>query len=88
MARLWKVGMSYIIKIANTSHEELEVNVTFNGLKRLNAGKMTVLHADDLQAENTIERKDAVAPVTEEVQAQGNVLKLKMKPNSFAVYRF
>jgi len=79
---------SYIVKIANTSNEEKEINVTFNGLKKLNAGKVTVLHADDIQAENKIDKKNAVVPVTSDVQANGNVLSVKMKANSFAVYRF
>ena len=79
---------SYIVKIANTSNEEKEITVTFNGLKKLNAGKVTVLHADDIQAENKIDHKNAVVPVTSDVQTNGNVLNVKMKANSFAVYRF
>ena len=79
---------SYIVKIANTSNEGQEINVTFNGLKKLKAGKMTVLHADDLQMENTIGKKNAIVPVSEEVQVPGNVLTVKMKPNSFIVYKF
>lgn len=83
-----KYTKSYIVKIANTSNEEKEITVTFNGLKKLNAGKVTVLHADDIQAENKIDHKNAVVPVTSDVQANGNVLNVKMKANSFAVYRF
>ena len=79
---------SYIVKIANTSNEEKDINVTFNGLKKLNPGKVTVLHADDLQAENKIDKKNVVVPVTSDAQANGNVLSVKMKANSFAVYRF
>ena len=79
---------SYIVKIANTTNEAKDITVTFNGLKKLNAGKMTVLHADNLQAENKINHKDAVVPVTMDAQAEGNVLHVKMKANSFAVYRF
>ena len=79
---------SYIVKIANTSNEEKEITVTFNGLKKLKAGKVTVLHADDIQAENKIDHKNAVVPVTSDAQANGNVLNVKMKANSFAVYRF
>jgi len=76
------------VKIANTSNGEKEINVTFNGLKSLKAGKLTLLHADNLQAENKIDNKNVVVPVVSDVQAQGNVLNVKMKPNSFAVYRF
>ena len=79
---------SYIVKIANTSSEEKDITVTFNGLKKLNAGKVTVLHADDIQAENKIDNKNVVVPVTSDAQVNGNVLNVKMKANSFAVYRF
>ena len=79
---------SYIVKIANTSNEEKDITVTFNGLKKLNAGEVTILHADDIQAENKIDNKNAVVPVTTDAQASGNVLTVKMKANSFAVYRF
>ena len=83
-----KNSKSYIVKIANTSNEEKDINVTFNGLKKLNPGKVTLLHADNLQAENKIDNKNAVVPVVSDAQANGNVLNVKMKPNSFVVYRF
>lgn len=79
---------SYIVKIANTSDKSQDINVTFNGVKKLNAGKVTVLHADDLQAENKIDNKKAVVPVTSDTEVNGNVLNVKMQPNSFVVYRF
>ena len=83
-----KATKSYIVKIANTSNEEKEINVTFNGIKKLNPGKMTVLHADNIQAENKIDNKNVVVPVVSDAQANGNVLNVKMKANSFVVYRF
>ena len=83
-----KATKSYIVKIANTSNEAKEINVTFNGIKKLNPGKMTVLHADNIQAENKIDNKNVVVPVVSDAQANGNVLNVKMKPNSFVVYRF
>ena len=83
-----KATKSYIVKIANTSNQEKEINVTFNGIKKLNPGKMTVLHADDIQTENKIDNKNVVVPVVSDAQANGNVLNVKMKANSFVVYRF
>ena len=83
-----KATKSYIVKIANTSNEAKEINVTFNGIKKLNPGKMTVLHADDIQAENKIDNKNVVVPVVSDAQANGNVLNVKMKANSFVVYIF
>ena len=45
-------------------------------------------NADDIQAENKIDNKNVVVPVVSDAQVQGNVLNVKMKPNSFVVYRF
>ena len=83
-----KTTKSYIVKIANTSNEAKEINVTFNGIKKLTPGKVTVLHADDIQAENKIDNKNVVVPVVSDAQANGNVLNVKMKANSFVVYKF
>ena len=83
-----KPTKSYIVKIANTSGLETNIQITFQGLKKLKPGQVTLLYADDIYVENTIEHKDAVVPVKSEVQAQGNVLHATLKPHSFAVYRF
>ena len=83
-----KPTKSYIVKIANTSGLEKNIQITFQGLKKLKPGQVTLLYADDIYVENTIEHKDAVVPVKSEVQAQGNVLHATLKPHSFAVYRF
>ena len=83
-----KPTKSYIVKIANTSAQEKPIRVIFQGLKKLKPGQVTLLHADDLRAENRIERKNAVVPIRSDAQTQGNVLDVKLKPHSFAVYRF
>ena len=83
-----KPTKSYIVKIANTSGLEKNIQITFQGLKKLKPGQVTLLYADDIYVENTIEHKDAVVPVKSEVQAQDNVLHATLKPHSFAVYRF
>lgn len=83
-----KPTKSYIVKIANTSGLEKNIQIIFQGLKKLKPGQVTLLYADDIYVENTIEHKDAVVPLKSEVQAQGNVLHATLKPHSFAVYRF
>ncbi len=82
-----KATKSYIVKIANTSNEAKEINVTFNGIKKLNPGKVTVLHADDIQAENKIDNKNVVVPVVSDAQVQGNVLNVKMRRERSLCYR-
>lgn len=78
----------YIVKMTNTSAEPKEVVITFKGIKNLGSGKVTTLHADRMDAANTIEKKNNVVPKTADVQADGNVLRVTIPAKTFAVYRF
>ena len=78
----------YIVKMTNTSTEPKEVIITFKGVKSLGNGKVTTLHADRMDAANTIEKKNNVVPKTADVQADGNVLRTTIPAKTFAVYRF
>jgi alpha-L-arabinofuranosidase len=74
--------------MTNTSTEPKEVVITFKGIKSLGNGKVTTLHADRMDAANTIEKKNNVVPKTADVQADGNVLRITIPAKTFAVYRF
>ena len=78
----------YIVKITNTSTAPKEVVITFKGIKSLGSGKVTTLHADRMDAANTIEKKNNVVPQTADVQADGNVLRATIPAKTFALYRF
>ncbi len=78
----------YIVKITNTSSESKGVEITFKGIKNLGKGTVTTLHADRMDAANTIEHKNNVVPQTGDVQTEGNVLKAIIPAKSFVVYRF
>lgn len=78
----------YIVKITNTSSEPKGVDITFKGIKSLGKGTVTTLHADRMDAANTIEHKNNVVPHTGDVQTEGNVLKAIIPAKSFVVYRF
>ena len=78
----------YIVKMTNTSTEPKVVVITFKGIKSLGNGKVTTLHADRMDAANTIEKKNNVVPKTADVQADGNVLRTTIPAKTFAVYRF
>lgn len=78
----------YIVKMTNTSTAPKEVTITFKGIKSLGNGKVTTLHADRMDAANTIEKKNNVVPKTADVQADGNVLRTTIPAKTFAVYRF
>lgn len=78
----------YIVKIVNTSNEVKQVEITFKGVKSLPEGTVTTLHADRMDAANTVKDKNVVVPQTAKIQAEGNVMKATIPAKTFAVYRF
>lgn len=83
-----KTSKSYIVKVVNAGKTEQSVSILFKGLKHLKAGQQTLLHCDDLKAENSFSHPDAVVPVTSAIGASGsNTLTVTVPAQSFAVYR-
>jgi len=82
----------YIVKAVNTGDEPQALDIRFDGLKKkhaLSAVQAITLHADDIYAENTIERPDAVRPVTSELEdavAAPDRLRVELPARTFAVY--
>jgi alpha-L-arabinofuranosidase len=60
----------------------------FNGVKSLKAGKAITMQSSDAQAENTLQNKNVIVPVTTDVTAEGNVLRVTIPAKAFVVYRF
>lgn len=83
-----KATNGYVVKIVNTSGEAKDIEVTFKGIKSLGKGKVTTLHADRMDAVNTVKNKNVVTPKTADVEAEGNVLKVTVPAKTFALYRF
>lgn len=83
----------YILKVVNLSDAEQPLSVTFDRLPRrrfLTGGTCTLLHSADPLAENTLDRPDAIVPVTSEI-AEGalgaDALTASIAPRTFALYR-
>jgi alpha-L-arabinofuranosidase len=83
-----KETKDYIIKVANTSDADKDINITFKGIKNLGSGKLTTLHSNDPRATNTLNNKENVMPQTTDIEAKGNTLSVKIPAKTFAVYRF
>ena len=83
-----KAEKAYIVKIVNVDDREKQVNVTFEGLKTLGKGKCITLHSGNPRAVNSLENKTNVVPQTSEIEANGNVVSVKVPAKSFVVYRF
>ena len=87
-ACLDKPAKSYIVKVANTADKPQQLVLTFNGVKSLKAGKAITMQSSDAQAENTLQNKNVIVPVTTDVNAEGNVLRVTIPAKAFVVYRF
>lgn len=83
-----KDSKNYIIKVANTSDAEKDINITLNGIKKLGSGQLITLHSNDPLATNTLSEKEKVVPQTTNVEAKGNTISTKIPAKTFAVYRF
>ncbi len=82
----------YIVKVANTSAENQELNINFAGMKKkegLSKVRVQTLSSADPDAENSIENPSKIVPVEKEFaidQAQNWTTVLPAK--TFAVYHF
>lgn len=77
-----------IIKIANTGIQNRKVKLDLNGLSGgKHKGTVTVLHASDLEAKNTICKPDQVVPVVSEIELEAPAAEVVLRPLSFSVYR-
>ena len=82
-----KVKNEIILKIANTSIEVRKVSYTFNGLKATNRkGTHTIFISKDMDAENTLDKPNAVVPVEKAIIVTGNVFEVDLAPQSFNLY--
>lgn len=82
-----KTKNEIILKIANTSDAAKKVNYSFKGLKAAERkGTHTVLTAEDQDLENTLDRPDAILPVTQSINVTGSSLEVELAPKSFNLY--
>lgn len=90
-AVLDKDNDTYIVKVANTSDQAQDLNITFDGMKKktsLSGGNVVTLHADSDTAENSLENPAAVVPVKKSIDATGKAYSTSIAPKTFAVYTF
>lgn len=81
---------TYIVKIVNTSDKAQPIHLEFRGLKKLEklGGKLTTLHTDNPDAENTLDAPNIIMPKVSDVDISGNTLDAEIGAMTFAVYRF
>ena len=78
----------FIIKIVNTSIQSKKIKLNLNGISSgKHKGKLTVLHASDLEAKNTLGKPETVIPIESAVELEAPVTEVSIQPLSFLVYR-
>ncbi|MCF0192447.1 MAG: alpha-L-arabinofuranosidase, partial [Prevotella sp.] len=86
-----KADGSIIVKIANVSKQPQAVSVMLNGLKTASSAEVTTLHCTEMDAENSIDNPNKIAPKKSTLPVQMNgktpVLTDELPAMSFKVYR-
>ena len=77
-----------VVKFVNTGKDTQSVNFLIKGSGQVKGeGTLTVLQSDKLDAVNSIEAPDVVAPKIQKLLLKGNNINLTLKPYSFNVIR-
>ena len=77
----------YIVKIANSSDNNQQVEITFKGLKDIGQAKGTIL-TGNLDMENLVGRPETIKPTTVNLQGNKDVLPVNVPGKAFMVIRF
>lgn len=80
----------YIIKVANTSPDSKDINVTLTGLKKnavISLGDCVELKSSSLDDVNTLAQPANITPQKTSARIEGNTLKVFAKGLSFAFYK-
>lgn len=78
----------YIVKIVNAGDKSQTVTLNFKGAKVLGTGTVTLLHADDMKATNTLDNPTNVVPKSDVVAVSGKDITVVVPAKSFEVYQF
>ena len=79
---------TYIVKVGNAGESAQDVTLNFKGIKGLKSGEAITLQASSMDAENTIDNKNAITPKTSTIQATGKTVTVSVPAKAFVVYRF
>jgi alpha-L-arabinofuranosidase len=76
-----------IVKLVNATNDATTSTVTLAGARGVRPGSITVLQSTDLQAVNTFDQPDRIAPRTAVLAPSGSTFDVPLPANSFTVLR-
>lgn len=85
-----KTDKVYIVKVANTSKTAKDIQIKLVDVKNassLSMGECLEMQSDNIDAVNTVESPNNIAPKATTAKLEGNILKLNAKAESFGVYK-
>ena len=89
---VWDAGTrTVIVKVANTSQQAQALTLSLSGLKKrqtVDSARLISLHADQPEAENTVDQPQRVSTQEEEVGLEGNLLHTEIPGSTFRIYLF
>jgi alpha-L-arabinofuranosidase len=76
-----------IIKVVNVTAGATKATIDLGSVAKVAGGSLTMLHADDLEAVNSFEHPDAVAPQQSDFAPNSSKFDLNLPANSFSILR-
>lgn len=80
-----KAKKQYIVKVGNSLDTPQTVSINLKGIKKATSAKQTLLKANTLSDENTLQNPDKVVPVTSNVTLNGSNVTVTLPAKSFSV---
>lgn len=76
-----------IVKVINTTADDRPAEIQLKGFGITGKATVTTLASTDLNAENSLDHPQAVAPQTEDLEANSEKITSRLRPYSFTIYR-
>ena len=76
-----------ILKAINVSADSRTAEIRFNGLNPSGTAKVVTLESPDLNAENSLDHPENVAPKSSTLQVNSSTVSVQLKPYSVTIYR-
>lgn len=76
-----------IVKVVNATANNVSAAINLTGVRKVGSGHVTILTADDLNAQNTLDHPKQVSPVTQKLEVRDTAFNHLFPANSVSVLR-
>lgn len=76
-----------IVKVVNATTNSVDASINLGGVRKVSAGKLTLLTGENLNAQNTLDNPKQVSPVTQKLEVRSATFSHSFPANSVSVLR-